>query len=401
MFSLFFDRAQGADVYANQRFYYSAPPLTDSRATYTTTQRDAPGSGFSDFFDETILNESGRVENYRQPFVDQSVLGFEKSFGSTWKAEVLYTHRRNGDIVGLKDKNLWRDYSPVRNVSVNQRFVSGKVLDAHGQPLVIPVVYVGNNDLLSALALIAAGRAPDGALAGYSPDVMKLLSWNPDVVLTSVPEAQRHYDQITVMLRSYHSRWRAEGSVTGARLRGNVPGVTGYGTTGSRFSAGPFVRANEWINSEGFLPDALEMEGKLWLTARLPFSMQGGVLYTHTVGERFTPSFEIQGRYVYTDFTGTPLPSALFTQVLGQTILTEPRGARQYASRDVMDAHLEWRTPRRATLMLDLFNVFGADALTLINTNIGDQTPSDPTSTFGAARLRVSPRTLRVGLRID
>jgi hypothetical protein len=87
--------------------------------------------------------------------------------------------------------------------------------------------------------------------------------------------------------------------------------------------------------------------------------------------------------------------------VLGQSILIEPRGARQYASRDVIDAHLEWRTPRRASIVADLFNIFGADALTSINTNIGDQTPSDPTSFFGAARLRVSPRTLRVGLRID
>jgi hypothetical protein len=406
MFSLFFDRAQGANVYTNSRFYYAAPPLTDSRKAYTVAQRDTPGSGFSTFFDENILNESGRVENYHQPYVDQSVLGFEKSFGSTWKAEVLYTHRRNGDIVGLKDKNLWRNYSPIRNIVVDHRLVAGQVLDANGNPLVVPVMYVGNNDLLYLLNLIkncipvGCGKA---TVAGYDTGAIKLLSWNPDVVLTTVPEAQRRYDQITVMLRSYHSWWRGEGSLTGARLKGNVPGVTGYGTTGSRFSAGPFVRANEAINSDGFLPDALEMEGKLWLTARLPHSIQGGILYTHTLGERFTPSFDILGRYVYhyQSLAGQLLQDELFKQVLGQTILIEPRGARQFASRDVIDAHLEWRTPRRASIVFDLFNIFGADALTSINTNIGDQTPTDPTSVFGAARLRVAPRTLRVGLRID
>jgi hypothetical protein len=401
MFSLFFDRAQGANVYSNSRFYYSSPPLTDARRTYTTTQRDAPGSGFPATFDENILNESGRVENYRQPYVDQSVIGFEKSFGSTWKAEVLYTHRRNGDIVGLKDKSLWRNYSPIRGVIVDHRLIAGQVLDANNEPLVLPVMYVGNNDLLYVLNLIKHSRFPGGSIAGYDTGAIKLLSWNPDVVLTSVPEARRRYDQITLMLRSYHSWWRGEGSLTGARLKGNVPGVTGYGTTGSRFSAGPFVRANEAINSEGFLPDALEMEGKLWLTARLPHSMQGGILYTHTLGERFTPAFTILGRYVYEDFTLNQLPDELLRQVLGQTILVEPRGARQFASRDVIDAHLEWRTPRRASIVVDLFNVLGADALTSINTNIGDQEPSDPTSKFGAARLRVAPRTLRVGLRID
>ena len=397
MFSLFFDRAQGANVYTNSRFYYTAPPISDSRATFTPAQRDNAGSGFSTFFDENILNESGRVENYHQPYVDQSVLGFEKSFGSTWKAELLYTHRRNGDIVGLKDRNLWRNYSPLRNVSVDHRLVAGQVLDANNQRLVLPVMYVANSDLIAALRMLK----PGGSIAGYSTDALRTLSWNPDVVLTAVPEAQRRYDQITVLLRSYHSWWRGEGSLTGARLKGNVAGVTGYGTAGSRFSAGPFVRANEAINSYGYLPDALEMEGKLWLTARLPRAIQGGILYTHTLGERFTPSFEILGRYSYKDYLLNLLPGQLLTQVLGQPILVEPRGARQFASRDVVDAHLEWRTSRRATLVADLFNVFGADALTSINTNIGDQEPSDLTSVFGAARLRVSPRTLRVGLRVD
>jgi outer membrane receptor protein involved in Fe transport len=203
------------------------------------------------------------------------------------------------------------------------------------------------------------------------------------------------------MLRSYHAWWRGEGSLTGARLRGNIPGVAGFGTTGSRFSAGPFVRPNEAINSYGFLPDALELEGKVWLTARLPFSLQGGLLFTHILGERFTPSFEILGRYVYYDLTGSQLPDELFRQVLGQSIFVEPRGDRQYQSRDLVDAHLEWRTPKRAVVTFDLFNVFGADALTSLNTNIGDQEPSDPTSVFGAARLRVPPRTLRIGMRVD
>ena len=101
--------------------------------------------------------------------------------------------------------------------------------------------------------------------------------------------------------------------------------------------------------------------------------MQGGILYTHILGERFTPSFDILGRYAYKDASGTVLPDELFKQVLGQTILVEQRGDRQYASRDIVDLHWEWRTPRRASVLLDLFNVLGSDALTLINTNIGDQ----------------------------
>jgi len=231
------------------------------------------------------------------------------------------------------------------------------------------------------------------------------LTWNPELVLTTLPQATRRYQQLTVLLRTYQRSWRGEASLTSARLRGNVPGVTGYGTSGTAFSAGPFVRPNVAVNFDGPLPDALELEGKVWLTAQLPFSLRGGVLYTHTLGERFTPSFQLLGRYRYTRDNGQPggeaIPDEALRGILGQTIFIEPRGSRQYASRDVVDTHLEWLARRDIVLTCDAFNLLGSDALVLINTNIGDQEPSDPTSIYGAPRRRVSPRTLRLGLRID
>ena len=147
------------------------------------------------------------------------------------------------------------------------------------------------------------------------------------------------------------------------------------------------------------------MEGKVWFTAQLPYALRGGLLYTHILGERFAPTFDILGRYRYARENGTStgevVPDDALRGVLGQTIFVESRGSRQYASRDVVDAHLEWHSRTRAILTFDAFNVFASNALLLINTNIGDQEPSDPTSLFGASRLRVSPRSLRVGLRLE
>jgi hypothetical protein len=147
------------------------------------------------------------------------------------------------------------------------------------------------------------------------------------------------------------------------------------------------------------------MEGKIWVTARLPYAMGGGLVYTHVLGERFSPSFQLLGRYRYSRQNGTSagedVPDDALRTVLGQTILVEPRGSRQYASRDILDAHLEWHSRHAATLTFDLFNVLGSNALVSINTNIGDQEPSDPTSLFGAPRLRVAPRTARLGLRAE
>ena len=400
MYALFFDRAAGANVHTNQRFYYTAPALTSGRQAILPAQRDAPGSGFSSFFDEIILDEAGRVENYRQPYVDQAVLAIEKAFGPAWKAEIAYTNRVNRDIVGLIDRNAATNYSPIYNTSVDHRLAFGRVLDANGNPLVLPVLYISNKDLVATLKSCREGPCLN-PIAGYHASQIPNLKWEPDLVLTTIPDARRRYQQATVMLRTQQPQWRGEGSVTGARLRGNVPGVTGYGTTGTRFSAGPFVRPNEAINSDGFLPDAMEFEGKLWLAARLPWSLQGGVLFTHTLGERFAPTFEFNARYLYSDSLGVPLPSTLFPRILGQTMFVEQRGSRQYASRDVMDVRLEWRRGRRLTVTADLFNALGSNALTLINTNIGDQTASDPTSFFAAPRLRVPPRSLRLGVRLD
>jgi hypothetical protein len=408
MFALFFDRAAGVNAYTNQRFYYTAPAVSDSRQTFTTAQRDAPNSGFGTFYDELIFDESGRVERYREPYVDQAVLGLEKSFGSSWKVEVSYANRRNGDIVGLVDRNLGSNYTALHDVAVDHRLANGLVLDAKGRPLVLPTVYVSNKDLKAALATVRANaKFPPDSLLGYPVAYIDQLTWNPDVVLTTLPQAKRRYEQLTLLVRTYQPSWRGEASVTRARLRGNVPGVTDYGTSGTSFSAGPFVRPNEAIEFDGTLPDALELEGKVWVTARLPFALTAGVLYTHTLGERFTPSFQLLGRYRYTRDNGQPggegIPDEVLRSVLGQTILVEPRGSRQYASRDVVDAHLEWRAGvgRDIAVTCDAFNLFGSSALLAINTNIGDQEPSDPTSVFGAARQRVSPRTLRLGLRTD
>ncbi len=400
MFSLFFDRARGGNVYTNHRRYYAAPPLTDARTTFTTSQRDAAGSGFATYFDEEILDETGRVENYKQPYVDQSVLGLEKSIGRSWKAEIVYAHRRNRDIVGLIDRNRATNYSPVYNVRVDDQFVFGRTLDQNGKRLELPVVYVSNKDLKAALISCLGSFDPScSPIGGYS--LSDALLWNPDFVLTAIPEARRSYEQLTVMLRAYQTRWRGEASITQARLRGNVPGVTGFGTSGTRFSAGPFARPNEAINSEGALPDALELEGKVWLAVRLPYALQAGLLYTHTLGERFTAGFYFDGRYAYTDSLGGFLSSKLFRSLLGQTLFVEPRGSRHYASRDVVDLHLEWRSPKFAVLTLDLFNALGSDAPTSVNATVGGRIDADPTSYFMAARLRVPPRTLRVGIRVD
>lgn len=410
MYAQLFDRSSGANVYTNERFYYTAPPLADARRSFTALERDAAlgPTGFSAFYDERILDESGVVRGYRQPYVDQASLTLERRFGTRWKVALLALHRRNGDIVGLVDRNLASNYTRLADIRVDHRFLPGAVIDADGDPLVLEGVWVSNRDLADAIAALNANNRDPAVVTrfgGWGPAEVASLTWDPRIELAPIPAARRRYDQLTMTLTTEHGTWRGEGSLTFARLHGNVPGVTGHGAVGDRFTAGPFVRPNEGLNSLGILPDATEFEAKAWMTALLPLGARGGLLLTHILGERTTPSFTLEGRYRYTDAAGTVAPEALMRQVLGQVILVEPRGSRHYASRTLLDLHLErtfaQRAATRYVLALDLLNALGSRAITRVKTSIDDLAMEDPTSYLGAPRERVYPRALRLGLRIE
>ena len=403
MFALFFDRALGADVYSNMLYYYQGPAITDPRTTFTPAQRDATTSDFAGTFETRIRNQEGAVDGYRQPYVDQAMLALEKSFGQSWKAELSYTHRRNGDIVGLVDRNRAKNWYTLPAIEVHHRLVKGTIVDANGNRVVIPTMYASTRGLKAALQAERDQLRNPASIAGIASSLIDAMQWDPDIVLTAIPDASRQFDQVTATLRSFYPSWRAEGSFTAARLRGNTAGVTGYGTTATRFTAGPFVNPNEGINSSGLLPGALQLEGKLWATKKIMRSLEGGFVFTHILGETFTPQLEILDRYQFIlERNMTRVPSLVFLDSFGQLLNLEKRGDRHFAHRSIVDAHLEWRTPKAgAVITLDLFNLLGGNALTEINTTITDQSAFDPTEKFGAARRRMAPRSLRIGLRVD
>lgn len=405
MNSVFFDRAEGGDVYTNQRFYFQGPAFTNPRQVYTPSQRDAMLNtffGFSPTFVETILNESGRVENYRQPYVDQTVLGIEKTFGSRWKAELAYTNRINGDVVGLVDRNLATNYSILKDVRVAQRITFGPVADQNGKQLVLPVVYVANDDLRNVLMARASVMGSPKPVPGFTFADINTLAYDPDIALTTVKNARRRFDQVSFTLRTEQTSWNGLASFTATKLKGNFGGLTGFGTTGTIFSAGPGARPNETLHYDGLLPNVPAFETKVWVSGKLPYGLQGGAFSTFSLGEYLTPSFQITPRFRFLASDGTLLEDELFHRTVGQTILLEDRGSRKYEARTDLDLRLEKRFAAGRTEWVataDLFNAFGSGAIVERNLTINDQISTDPTSIFGAPRLRVSPRALQVGVR--
>ncbi|HUR92135.1 MAG TPA: carboxypeptidase regulatory-like domain-containing protein [Gemmatimonadaceae bacterium] len=419
MSSFFFDRAEGANAYSNQRFYYQGPTISDPTQVFTVAQREAmrdPNTGFGTLV-ESIMNESGRVENYRQPYVEQAIIGFEKTFGPRWKAEALYTNRINRDIAGLVDRNLANNYSPLTGVYVKHRITFTPVADQNGHELVLPVVWVRNDDLRRELQRRCGATCPNTPVArqvpGYVWADIGRLSYNPDIALTTIPQARRRLDQVSFSLRTEQSRWNGFWSFTYSNLVGNVGGLTGFadvtsfasgfGTAVPSFTAGPHVRPNEATNFEGRLPTFSRFESKLWLGARLPLGFQGGTFTTFSSGEYITPVAEITPRFRFQASDLSLLVDGTFDGVMGQTVLLEPRGYRKYPARTNVDLRLERSFaigPAEWAITADVFNVFGSDAVIANNLTINDQVSDDPTSQFGAPRLRVAGRAARLGSRV-
>jgi hypothetical protein len=412
MNSIFFDRAEGGDVYDNERLYLQGPIITDPRRVYTPEERDQhladpfrfSNDVFSRNYQISILNEAGKVENYRQPYIEQTVLSAEKRFGPRWKLELSFTNRVNKDIVGLVDRNISTNYSILKNVSVKDRVTGETVYDQFGDPLVIPVVYVSNKDLVADLFRRQSSRLPQPPTPGYTFGDANKLTWNPDIALTTVHGARRRFNQVTAAVRTEHINWNASSSLTYTRLTGNIAGLNGFGTTGTDFSAGWAVRPNEAINNQGYLPDFPAFESKTWIGGVLPYGLRGGTFITTTLGNYFAPSFQISPRFRYQAFDQTFLDDSLFDQVRGQTILLEDRGARKYEPRFNVDVRLEKSVATRAlnwVLTADLFNAFASDAIVERNLTINDQVNTDPTSIFAAPRRRVNPLALQLGMRIE
>lgn len=408
MNSVFFDRAEGADVYSNETFFYQGPSFSDSRKVYTAAQRDALRNsplGFAGTSIVSILNEAGAVAKYRQPYVDQSLLSVEKRFGPKWKLEAMYINRVNKDIVGLEDHNLAMNYSPLRNVVVKDHVIGSTILDQFGAPLVIPVVYVANNDLRADLIRRQTDINPRPPTPGYSFADINRLTFNPDIRLTTVDGARRAMHQLSLTLRTERPGFSGFGSLTFTSLRGNTSGLTGFGTTGTSFSAGSAVRPNEGINDEGYLPNFPPVESKIWVTGELPYGFRGGAFASYSLGNFFTPTFKITPRFRFTaGGSSSLLDDALFTAVEGQTVLLESRGNRKYPARSNLDLRLERRFKGPGFDWLataDVFNVLASDAVIERNLTINDQISSDPTSIFAAPRRRVNPLALQLGMRVE
>ena len=427
MISQMFDRVAGADVFTDEEFwYYSGGGLMDPATTFTQAQRDAL-AGEQQFhkFGQVVLNETGQVRDYRQPYVDQWLVGLEKQVGNWMKMQALYTRRLNRDMVALVDLNRDTNYT---------RFTGVRVFDASGFPVpfsggsvFLQELYVPNYAILERLRCKAYADCPDALpVPGFTAADTLRLAWDPHYVLTTAPDAQREFKQIQLTMEIALPEWGASLSFVSTDLKGNLDNVSGYDDPES-YGAGPYVRVNEGVNAYGTLENFADQEWKVAVWGELPWDLRGGAFWTFQSGDHYSPQWRLYGLGFFSykvgtgplmpggqaQFPGQEVDYALMGSLEGHDVFVGPRGKPVLEGRNVLDLRLErvfrvWGRDLSATL--DAFNVFRNEAITRLNTMVnngpdyGYRTSQSlfapgiaPNQYYEAPQERVSPRFLRLG----
>ena len=436
MISQMFDRVAGSDVFTNEEFwYYQGPPFSDPAQTFTEAERNLGAMSYLFTKEgEVILNETGPVRDYKQPFVDQWLVGLEKEISNWGKVEALYVRRSNKDMVALVDLNRASNYTVYQDVRVFETGewegaypARGPTVPFGGGSVVFQELYVPNYLILERLRCLSRGNCPGQPMPPGMTFADTLgLTWDPRFVLTTAPDGRREFSQIQVNLEIARPTWGGSLSFVATDLKGNLDNVSGY-TDPAGYGAGPYVHVNEKVNSYGTLENFADREWKASVWGVLPWQLRGGAFWTFQSGDHYSPRFRLYGMGFFQYYVGTgplgPDGNPLFqgetvdfkflAPLEGDYVFVGPRGGPTLLPRNILDLRLERMfrfRGRELSVSLDAFNVLRAENITKLNTIVNNgpdygfrKTYSlfvpeiEPNQYFQAPQERVRPQSFRLG----
>jgi hypothetical protein len=377
MIAQFFDRIEGGNVFTNEELWHYNGPMTGPTVSFTPQEKQQLiDDGRLVHQRSIVLNETGTVGDFRQPYVDQWLVGMEKSFGTSIKLEGLYLNRQNRQMVALVDINAASNYSTFEYVNV--RTPDNNNMGFEGGIVQIRTLYVPNPLLIELLRKVATDNCYGSCAPppGYVPADTINMTWNPEYVLMNVPDARRELGQFQFSVHVARRTWGGSASIVLTSLKGDLDNVSGYEDP-SGFGPGPYVRVNERVNSFGNLPNFSPRELKVSVFGDLPWRTHGGVFWTWAAGDHFSPHFTFlsAGGYQYaTHYRNRPIAHELVSEFEGHRVFIGPRGRPQLESRGMLDLRLERPIPlgggREAQITLELFNLMNMSTITGVNTSV-------------------------------
>jgi carboxypeptidase family protein/TonB-dependent receptor-like protein len=321
---------------------------------FITAEVVAPGV-FNEINRRSPATNLGIDPNIKQSYVDQFIAGIERELVPNFSLTAQVIRRNFRQFMGFIDTGSI--YAPVQ---VQDPGIDGKV----GTP--------DDGGQLTAFNLTNPGNE------------FKLFT-NPD-------NAFRNYTAFQLIgTKRYSKNWQASLSYTWSRSKGNVTnygGTTaGGGSTDGLGQTGAFADPNHFINADGISPFDFTNQIKLDGTYRVPAF--GG--------------FNVSAVYRYT--TGMAWGRRVTIRGLDQgseLIRVDPRGTNRTDPINNVDFRVEKTFPIGASshlagVYLDIFNVNNQGVI-----DNGSRTGVIDTasSTFGNPNTWISPRLLRLGLRL-
>jgi len=337
------------------------------------------------------------------------------------------------------DRNRDTNYTHFERVRVHMGGSGGQPLLYAGTrfPVTIQDLYVPNYIILEEARYCAANPSRCELEPGFPLADTVNLSWNPDYVLTTAPDATRRFWQVQLGFEFSFPEWGGTLSMVFTGLKGNLDNVSGYADP-AEFGPGPYVHLNEGSNSFGFLPNFARKEGKASFWGLLPGGFRGGVFFTSRSGDHYAPQFRLsaqRSQYGYRAnalldptcpegdpncdrYPGGRLPIRFFQPLEGQDVFIGPRGGRttdRYTNLDLRIERLFEFPTFRLGLSLDLFNALGSRSVTRfqnllnhgqflthsrIKISSQDSRKLYAGKWFGSPLERAEPRRLRVGMTV-
>jgi hypothetical protein len=315
----------------------------------------SPRFAFSGLYDESgnpldlvLVSDNSNISvdpEFRNPYTDQFIIGFEQAINKDLGLSVNYIHKRGERPGGWREVN--GHYQRVDYLDVEG-------VDASGQPISV-------FQLLSPL------------------DERLFLLTNPDGMFS-------RYDGVDIqVVKRLSNRWQATAGLTLSKAEGRLGSSLNEPDEGTQSTALTFGQnPNDFVNTDGRLTSDRPVVFKLQVVGELPWGITGAVNFQHQTGKPW-------GRTALVNDPDLGFPQTI--------ILAEPlTGDRRLPDWNVVDLRLEKAFPFSNDASVAVFG----DVLNLTNTdtyeNIGNRLGT--ADNFGLPTRFIFPRRLMLGAKV-
>jgi hypothetical protein len=311
--------------------------------------------------------------NLKTPYVDEFIIGIQHELFKNFSLGANFIYKEDKNIVEMRDLanpldgDMWLPYATV-DPGDDGEF----------------------------------GTADDQDIRVFA---LKDSAESPDLYRTNIPELKRKYRGVEfILFKRMSNNWQFHASAVFSRQEGNI-GSNSYDTMGYR---GYYTDPNYWINRYGRQNWDRPVVVKLMGTVLLPYGINLSAYYRYMSGAPMSEGSVSAGQVPFNRTLTVYFPLTLYgfdVREPSVDIFAEPSGSKRNSPTSLLDLRFEkiFRLPRGSLgLMVDVFNIFGANRLAMFQ-DPGGYVYTDGTfsrwPTYGQVLSAEGARVIKLSVR--